>query len=148
MRRQLSPQEYLLIFLVLLVGLNLILPFGRIINPPYNWSGIFFVVFGIVINVWADNLFKIKKTTVKPDREPACLINSGPFSFSRHPMYLGMASILVGSWIVSGSLITLIFPIIFPVLIQKKFILKEEQTMESIFGDKYRYYKRKVRRWI
>jgi len=134
--------------LVLLVGVNFILPAGRIIHSPYNWSGIFFVVFGIVINIWADNIFKKQQTTVKPDKEPTCLVNSGPFSFSRHPMYLGMELILLGSWIVSGSLISLIFPVIFPALIQKKFILEEEKNMESIFGDKYLYYKRKVRRWI
>ena len=145
---KISPKGWFFILLILLLGLSLILPFTKVIHPPYNWAGIFFIVFGFVINSWADNLFKKFPTTVKPGQEPTSLITYGPFRFSRHPMYLGMAAILLGTAIVSRSLISFIFPIIFVVMMQKIFIPFEESVMESVFGNKYLYYKKKVRCWI
>lgn len=148
MERKILPQNWFLVLLILLFGLSFILPFAKVIHSPYNWAGIFFILFGFVINIWADNLFKKFKTTVKPDEEPTSLIISGPFRFSRHPMYLGMAAILLGAAFVSRSLISLIFPIIFVGVMQKIFIPFEESVLESVFGNKYLYYKKTVHRWI
>ena len=143
-----SPQKWFFIFLVLLLGLGLILPCGKVIPSPYNWTGILLIIFGFVLNIWADSLFKTFKTTVKPDQEPTYLITGGPFRFSRNPMYLGMAAILLGAAIVSRSLISFIFPIIFAGVMQKIFIPFEESMLESAFGNKYHYYKKTVRRWL
>ncbi|MBN1445370.1 MAG: isoprenylcysteine carboxylmethyltransferase family protein [Candidatus Omnitrophica bacterium] len=148
MERKISPQGWFFIFLISLLGLNFILPFAKVIHSPYNWSGILFIAFGFVINIWADNLFKTFKTPVNPAQEPTYLITGGPFRFSRNPMYLGMAAILLGAAIVSRSLISFIFPAIFVGVMQKIFMPFEESIMESVFGNKYLYYEKKVRRWI
>ena len=105
-------------------------------------------MFGIILNIWSDLLFKKKKTTVKPHKTPSLLVISGPFRISRHPMYLGMVAILLGTAILHGTLITFLFPIIFIILMEIVFISTEEKNLEKAFGEKYLNYKKKVRRWI
>ena len=85
---------------------------------------------------------------MKPNENPRCLIVAGPFAISRHPMYLGMFSILLGSAVFLGSLVTFVFPIIFVVLAEILFIGMEEINLEKAFGKKFLKYKKKVGRWL
>jgi protein-S-isoprenylcysteine O-methyltransferase Ste14 len=123
-------------------------PLKKTITAPSNYSGIIFIIFGIAINLWADAIFKKQNTAVKPDEKPSQLIESGPFRISRHPMYLGMIVILLGIAILMGSLSAFIFPIIFFLIMQLKYIPQEEKIMENEFGKAYLDYKKKVRKWI
>jgi protein-S-isoprenylcysteine O-methyltransferase Ste14 len=47
-----------------------------------------------------------------------------------------------------GSLITLIFPVLFIIISELLFIPFEEENLEKLFGKKYSEYKKKKRRWI
>ena len=148
MKNKILPPTYFMIFLLLSAGLHFIFPIKRLIFTPYTYSGTILIVLGIILNIWSDQLLKKKKTTVKPFEKPTSLETSGPFKISRHPMYLGMASVLLGVSIVLGSLITFIFPIIFIITAEKMFISVEEKNLEKTFGKKYLDYKNKVRKWI
>jgi protein-S-isoprenylcysteine O-methyltransferase Ste14 len=147
-KKKILPPIYLFLFILLAVGLHFIYPVKRIIRPPYTYSGIALIVFGVVLNIWSDALFKKKKTTIKPFEDPTKLEVSGPFAISRHPMYLGMAIILLGTSVVLGSLIAFISPPSFIIVMNVIFIRFEEQNLERIFGKEYLDYKQKVRRWI
>jgi protein-S-isoprenylcysteine O-methyltransferase Ste14 len=105
-------------------------------------------VFGILLNIWADALFKKSNTTVKPYEDPSELEVSGPFRISRNPMYVGMAAILLGTAVVLGTLAAFMFPIAYVIFTDFMFIRFEEKNLERIFGNGYIEYKRKVRRWI
>jgi len=128
--------------------MHFIFPIKKLIFSPYTYLGFVFIALGIILNIWTDILFKKKKTTVKPYKKPTQLLISGPFRISRHPMYLGMAIILLGVAIIHGTLITFVFPIIFIIFMELFFIPFEEKNLERIFGKKYLNYKKKVRRWI
>lgn len=142
------PPTYFIILLLLSIGLHFVFPIMKLISSPYNYLGILIIIFGIILNLWTDSLFKKEQTTVKPHEIPIFFISSGPFEISRHPMYLGMALILFGTTIFLGSLITFIFPIIFIMIIEKAFIPIEEKNLEKKFGNKYIDYKKRVRKWI
>jgi len=148
MKPRIMPPTYFITFLVLLVCSHFIFPVKKIIFPPHNYVGIVLILFGVIINVWADALFKKNEINVKPHEVPVKLLVSGPFRMSRHPMYLGMTSILLGVAILLGSLVTFIFPMIFVVVMEIVFIPLEEKNLEKNFGEKYLAYKKKVRRWI
>ncbi len=148
MRVNVLPQTYFALFLVLSLGLHLVFPITKVISPPYTYLGAVLIIFGIVMNIWADALFKRRKTTVKPYETPTSLETSGPFRLSRHPMYLGMAAMLLGEAVVLGTLITFLFPIVFVALMEKTFIRIEEKNLERVFGKEYLSYKSRVRRWI
>jgi len=145
---RLLPPSFLLISLLLILVLHFTIPIMSLVSTPYNYLGIFFIIFGGIMNIWTDLLFKKNNTNVKPDKMPAYLITDGPFKISRHPMYLGMFSILLGISIFFGSLVTIFPLIIFIIIIEAKFIPLEEKNTEKIFNKKYKDYKRQVRRWI
>ncbi len=156
MKKRIMPPTYFWILLLLSIGVHFGLIFlfdlKKIIPSQYTIIeiifGIILIILGIVFNIWADFLFKKERTTVKPHEKPSKLIVSGPFRFSRHPMYLGMAMILFGLAFLLGSLIVFIFPIIFMILMELLFISIEEKNLEKIFINKYIDYKKQVRRWI
>jgi len=148
MKSKIRQDMYFVILLILSILLHFIFPIKRLLFSPYTYFGFLFIVFGIILNIWTDLLFKKNKTTVKPYRNPTELITSGPFRISRHPMYLGMMLILLGIAIVHGTLITFAFPIIFIILMELFFIPYEEKNLERISGRKYLSYKKRVRRWL
>jgi len=147
--KKLLPTTYLFIYLILLLVLDLLFPVIVIIQPPYHLLvGLILVVFGIVINFWADRLFKQKKTSVKPLEKPSSLIVGGPFSFTRHPMYLGFVSILLGMAFILNNAVTLLVPMVMLLTMEKLFISQEEKNLEEVFGSKYSDYQKRVRRWL
>ena len=126
----------------------LILPKEYLFSFPINLIGLIAVTFGIIINLWTDIIFKQNNTTVKPDGIPSTLIVSGPFSLSRHPMYLGMSLTLFGEAIILGSLASFLIPILFIILIEKLFIPTEEKTLITWFPKEYSDYQKRKRKWI
>lgn len=148
MKNKPLPPTYFLICLALVFGSHFIFPITKIIHTPYNWLGWLLVVFGIILNLWTDSIFKKAKTTVKPNEKPSTLIISGPFLISRHPMYLGMTAMLFGVSVFLGSITSFIFSVVFVILMQKFFISFEEKQMEKYFGNKYLEYKMRVRCWL
>ncbi len=141
-------QDYFIILLILSVLLNFVFPVPVFLSPPATYSGFLIIGFGLVMAFWSRSLFLKNATTLQPSEEPTSLVTSGPFRISRNPIYLGMASILLGVAVLSGTLVTLAFPIIFIALIEFFIIPGEERKMEKIFGEPYREYKKSVRRWI
>jgi protein-S-isoprenylcysteine O-methyltransferase Ste14 len=141
-----QPPRYFNILLVLTLLSYFIPP--KIIPKPYNYLGIILILFGTIINLWTDNLFKKEKTNVKYHKIPSKLISYGPFEISRNPMYLGMLTILLGTAIIIQNLVAFVFPIAFFIIINYKFIPTEEKNMEKKFKLNYLKYKKKARRWI
>jgi len=142
------PPTYFTVLLLLSAVFHFVYPIEDVINPPYAYLGLLLIAFGIVLNLWADSLFKKSQTTVKPYETPTSLEVSGPFQISRHPMYLGMAAILLGEAVFLGSLVTFAFPALFVAVMEVMFISEEEENMEKAFGKEYLAYKKKVRRWV
>jgi protein-S-isoprenylcysteine O-methyltransferase Ste14 len=142
------PPSYFFVSLVAGILLHWVLPISRFIPWPYRILGCLPLGIGGWIMLWTDQIFKQRGTTVKPHEQPSALITTGPFAFSRHPMYVGMTLILIGIAVLLGSITAFIAPIIFAYAMQLKFIPVEEKSMMDVFGDDYAAYKRKVRRWI
>jgi protein-S-isoprenylcysteine O-methyltransferase Ste14 len=145
---KIMPTTYFIALMVLSIGMHFLYPIKKILYPPFTYLGFALIVVGIILNLWTDWLFKKTDTTVKPFKDPKVLLISGPFRISRHPMYLGMASILLGVAMIHGTIITFLFPILFVSIMEFLFIPFEEKNLDRIFGVKYVDYKKKVRRWI
>lgn len=146
-KRKILPPTYFVSCFLLAVGLHFTCPVAQLIYPPLAYGGFLLLAIGVWLNLWADNLFKKNRTTVKPFEKSSALILKGPFRFSRHPMYLGMLMALLGVAVFLGSLSSFFAPIIFFLIINVLFILREEKAMEKTFGKKYLDYKKQVRRW-
>lgn len=148
MNKKIMPPTYFMFLLLLSIVFNFIFPIHKLIMPPYSYLGILFIIFGIVMNIWSDSLFKKIKTTIKPHEMPTSFVASGPFKISRNPIYLGLTSILIGTALILGSLIAFFIPIVFIIIINMLFIPMEEKNLEKIFDKEYTDYKKRVRRWI
>ena len=146
--KKIMPTNYFIAFLALSIALHFLFPIKKVVYPPYTYAGFIMILFGAIMNLWTDRLFKENNTTVKPYLELTSLITSGPFSLSRHPMYLGMASVLLGVAVNHGTIITFVFPLLFVILMEILFIPFEEETLIRIYGVDYRDYQSKVRRWV
>ena len=59
-----------------------------------------------------------------------------------------MGVILFGGAMILGSFTPFIVVVVFILVIERAFIVKEEEFLEGIFGDEYLEYKKSVRRWI
>lgn len=148
MKKKILPPTYFMLCLIMLIAMHFIYPIRQIIIRPYAYIGIIPILFGVIINIQTDYLFKKVKTTVDPTENPRILIIDGPFKISRNPMYLGMVTILIGASILLGSLVTFISPLFFIIISQVLFIPIEEKKLEQIFGEKYFDYKKETKRWL
>lgn len=138
----------MLVAILLMTGLHFVLPWVQLLMTPWRLFGAVPLGFGILLNIWADQLFKRAGTAVKPFEPSIALIIAGPFHFSRNPMYLGMALVLVGIAIGLGSATPWFVVPLFVWLVTARYIVSEERKLEATFGQQYYEYKDKVRRWV
>jgi len=139
--------------LIFLVALAIIIALGRMpgaefIAPPWQLSGIAFIALGLSLAVWGRLEFHRAGTSVRPTEQPTTMVATGPFRFTRNPMYLGMSIVLLGVAVLFGKLIPLLIPFLFAWVISVRFIRHEEERLIGLFGDAYEEYMHRVRRWI
>lgn len=141
-------QGYFLVLLFLSIVSHFIIPVRVLLQAPVTRSGFLIIGAGLLLAFRCRALFLRNRTTLSPYESPAVLITTGPFRFSRNPVYLAMAAILFGSAVAMGTLVPFVFVVLFIVIIEVLFIPDEERRLEELFGGEYREYKQKVRRWI
>ena len=107
-------------------------------------------LFGFGILFTAARSFKEHNTTINPIKieTASSLVVSGIFNYSRNPMYLGMALILLGLSLKFNLIGGLIFTTLFILFITNFQIKPEEKAMQKIFGEEFLSYKNRVRRWL
>jgi protein-S-isoprenylcysteine O-methyltransferase Ste14 len=89
-------------------------------------------------------------TTLHPDKpmRTTKLVVTGVYSITRNPMYLSLLLVLVGGAVYLANCAAAL-PIPFFVAYLNRFqIMPEERALASLFGDEYKAYARRVRRWL
>ncbi len=92
--------------------------------------------------------FLARRTTLNPFGDPSHLVVRGPYRLSRNPMYLTLVIAYLGGTLMLGSawpLLTLLGPV---AVLSRVVIPVEEAHMLATFGDAYRDYCGRVRRWL
>jgi protein-S-isoprenylcysteine O-methyltransferase Ste14 len=117
---------------------------------PGSWYlvGSIPIALGAALALWGSKLFANAGTNIIPFTESTALVTSGAFSFSRNPMYLGMNLALIGLALLVNAVSPWLVVVGFALLLRNRFVKVEEQLMEATFGEEYRNYKARVRRWI
>ena len=81
-------------------------------------------------------------------RPQSALITEGPYRFSRNPLYLGGNLFgFLGAALVVGSPGTIVLTLL-GLIATDRMIRREERQLEARFGDEWRSYRRRVRRWF
>jgi protein-S-isoprenylcysteine O-methyltransferase Ste14 len=103
---------------------------------------------GFVIIAIGTRLFAAAGTNVPPTLPTTALVVDGIYRRTRNPLYLGMTLVYLGLGVAAGSLwaIGLVVPLLW--VIDVGVVKREERYLERKFGDAYRAYKARVRRWI
>ncbi len=134
--------------LLLMWFMDYFFPIYDYVSPPIVYVGIIAVLCGIVIAAVAARMFKEADTGIKPFDEATALVTGGFYRFTRNPMYMGMFLLLLGVAFLMGSVGALLPIPVFVLIIRNNFVLGEERFMEAAFGQQYRDYKMRVRRWL
>ena len=131
-----------------MLGLHLSVPIVTLVEPPYAYLGLAPILVGLIISASAAKAFRQVGTPVIPFEKSTTLVTDGWYRYTRNPMYLGLVIALIGVWIVLGTLSPLFALVAFVWIISLQFIRGEEQFLDEIFGEQYRSYKLRVRRWL
>lgn len=122
------------------------------IGPPLSdllfAIGWLLIVGFVFIDVQAMRTLHKAGTAILPTRGADTLVTSGPFSFSRNPIYLGNSMLTAGIGLVAGNAWFFASLIVACFLTQKLAIEPEEKHLGLRFGKKYRDYQKRVRRWF
>lgn len=118
------------------------------LDPMLEIIGIFLYIAGFVLAIWAK--YTMKDMWGGPaqhdNKGQDTLITTGPFAFSRNPIYLALLLLFVGfARTIHSPAIVLVIPYFY---VFTGFINAEEQLLQQHFGKNYVEYKKKVPRWI
>ncbi|HEX3624584.1 MAG TPA: isoprenylcysteine carboxylmethyltransferase family protein [Verrucomicrobiae bacterium] len=103
---------------------------------------------GTALGLWGVHTFHRAGTYVRPNRPVTALVTNGPFRYSRNPLYVAMTVIYLGMTLSTGSWWPLAALLPALAMVHWRIILREEQFLENRFGESYRSYKTRVRRWV
>ena len=124
-------------------GLGFTLPASALVALVLAAMGVAFALLGVLE-------FRSAGTTVDPrvPDQTASLVVRGVYRISRNPMYMGFLLVL-GAWtIFLSNLASLVLLPAFVVYMNRFQIVPEERYMREKFGEAYRQYEERVRRWI
>jgi len=147
-KRIIYPPMWLVFGVVAIFALNEFYPGLRFTSLASQLVGGAILVAGLTLLVFAGGLFKRAGTDMIPFREVSALVTSGVYRFSRNPMYLGMAAILLGCAVTVGAATALLIPPLFMVIVEWRYIRPEENLLADLFPEEYPAYRQRVRRWL
>ncbi len=125
-------------------------PMPTLPGPPgaVRAAGILLALAGAAVAASAVRTFVRAGTSPNPTRPTAALALNGPYRFTRNPMYLGLAIASAGVAVVFDAIWPLVLIPVAVLLVTRFVIMREERYLEAKFGDAYRQYRARVRRWV
>lgn len=109
-----------------------------------------FLVAGLSVDLLGLLAFRASKTTINPlkPQTASALVIGGVYRYTRNPMYVGMFFLLIAWAVYLAALLPFIGPFVFMGYITRFQILPEERVLARMFGEQYRQYAARVRRWL
>ncbi|MEQ9463923.1 MAG: isoprenylcysteine carboxylmethyltransferase family protein [Haliea sp.] len=147
-KRVIYPPMWLVFGILAIFALNEFYPGVRFTSLASQLLGGVILVVGLALLVVAGGLFKRAGTDLIPFRNVSALVTGGVYRFTRNPMYLGMAAILLGVAVTVGATTSLLIPPLFMVIIEWRYIRPEETLLQGLFPEEFPSYCQRVRRWL
>jgi protein-S-isoprenylcysteine O-methyltransferase Ste14 len=146
--KKLVPPILFLICLALMILVRYLWPVKVIFPFPYNLLGVLPVGLGLCLGFLGMLKFRKVKTNIRPFKEADKLVTDGPFHYTRNPMYLGIATVLVGACLLMGAVSPLLGVLIFVGVADRWYIRFEERMLQQKFGAAFDAYRSTTRRWL
>ncbi|MDH5546435.1 MAG: isoprenylcysteine carboxylmethyltransferase family protein [Gammaproteobacteria bacterium] len=144
------PIVYVIIFSALMYGCTLLFPENNL-NFEGSWQFALAVfTLGLILIATGGIQFRRAGTTVNPmtPGNSSSLVMTGIYAYSRNPMYVGFLLFLIAVAIVVANIVALVFLPLFVLAMNYLQIQPEENALEDLFGEEYRQYRKRVRRWL
>jgi protein-S-isoprenylcysteine O-methyltransferase Ste14 len=128
--------------------LQWLLPFHAFSARPVRLIGLGLTVVSGLLALWAAQTMRRARTCIDPRRSTSAIVSSGPFRFTRNPLYVSLTLLCAGCGLhfdIPWVLITLIPTLL---VVQNGVICREERYLEAKFGSAYLDYKKHSRRWL
>lgn len=112
-------------------------------------AGGLLILLGAALFVYCSGLFvRIGLGTPVPAEPPKRLVTQGLYRYSRNPIYVAYAAVLLGEFLWFGHAALLAYLALYFVAVQAAIVGWEEPVLRQRFGDDYARYTREVRRWL
>jgi protein-S-isoprenylcysteine O-methyltransferase Ste14 len=143
------PPIALAIALVLAFALNWFWPMPFVPpSIPHIQAGVLLVIVMLLIIRWAAVTFRKARTNILTSQATTAIVATGPFAYSRNPIYVAALIGMVGAALAFDSLWFLVALVVIWLVLRYGVIAREEIYLERKFGTPYLDYKTKVRRWL
>lgn len=143
-------------FLLIAIGMALILDWvtglsflaAPSIAALQFWPGLLVTAAGIALPVIGYREFTRAGTNVDPSEPALKLVTTGPYRFTRNPMYLGMVLFLLGLSLMLSLEWGLILTPVLWLAYDRLVVAREEAYLTNKFGEPYRALLGDTRRWL
>jgi protein-S-isoprenylcysteine O-methyltransferase Ste14 len=115
---------------------------------PAGWLGGAVLAIAVALFAWAIATVTRAGSNVPTNKPTTSIVDTGPYRFTRNPIYLGMMLGLAGLAIAFDSFWLLLTLVPFAFVIRYGVVAREEAYLERKFGELYRRYRIRVRRWL
>ncbi len=143
-----TPPLIYLAFLLTGLALDYIWPVAVLPDRVQHTVGFAVIALGGVIVAFTLAQFSKARTNFSPFKPTTALIIGGPFRFSRNPAYLSLSLLHTGIGVTANNLWMLVLLVPTLMVMHYGVISREEQYLQSKFGEEYLRYKASVRRWL
>ncbi len=145
------PPIVLAFVIVLALCLGALFPVRSYTKPIIEWlqiPGILLMGMGVILDVWGMATMHYAKTNIIPNTKATNLVTTGPFRFTRNPIYLGNTILLIGIALCFNRPWFLLAAGLHVILDETLAIRREEKHLAARFGKEWEEFKDRVPRWI
>ena len=142
------PPFIFLISILIGLGLNRARPMSVVPENLAMPLGVAFVIASIALAFLGFRELGRHKTTIRPDEPSSAIVKTGPYRFTRNPLYVALSALQLGIGLWMNNLWVALMLIPVGIIMTTQVIAREEAYLERAFGEDYLRYKASVRRWI
>lgn len=123
-------------------------PLFSVPDGGLRWVGVLLVILSVGLVRWSFVALRRTGTTANPRVPSQALVVTGPFRWSRNPIYLAMTGLYLGVTLIANALAPLLLLVPLWVVMHFGVIRREERYLAKRFGPAYLAYTSTVRRWL
>ena len=150
MKLRIPPPIQTLLACLLMYVVDYLYPLNYLQFPVNNLAICFIIILAVFFLVPAVVGFRRSKTTVNPFQPhmASTLVVSGVYKYTRNPMYVGMAGLLLAWCLFLENPMNIVIFWSYISILTKLQIKPEELALTKLFGKEYESYVSSVRRWL
>jgi len=111
-------------------------------------AGALFIMGGLLLGWCVREFYVAGRGTLAPWAPPQRLVVSGPYRYTRNPMYIAVAMILAGWAVLYGSAALLVYALLTGIAFQLRVVFGEEPRLARAFGAAWASYRGQTKRWL